>query len=77
MADDNLKHIGVSTPEIQELVGNIVGKSLSEAVNEGAFHYQIQVFEVSLETRILERVVFDKMMHKHRKRMIVLHTFHP
>ena len=37
MADDNLKHIDTSTPEIRELVENIVGKSLSEAVNEGAF----------------------------------------
>ena len=37
MADDNLKHIDASTPEIQELVENIVGKALSEAVNEGAF----------------------------------------
>ena len=37
MADDNLKHIDASTPEIQELVENIVGKSLSDAVNEGAF----------------------------------------
>ena len=37
MADDNLKHIDTSTPEIRELVENIVGKSLGEAVNEGAF----------------------------------------
>ena len=37
MADDNLKHIDASTPEIQELVENVVGKSLSDAVNEGAF----------------------------------------
>ena len=37
MAGDNLKHIDTSTPEIRELVENIVGKSLSEAVNEGAF----------------------------------------
>ncbi len=37
MADDNLKRIDVNTPEIQELVENVVGKSLSEAVNEGTF----------------------------------------
>ncbi len=37
MADDNLKHIDASTHEIRELVENIVGKPLSEAVIEGAF----------------------------------------
>ena len=37
MTDDNLKHIDANTPEIRELVENIVGKSLSDAVNEGAF----------------------------------------
>ena len=37
MADDNLKHMDASTHEIRELVENIVGKPLSDAVNEGAF----------------------------------------